>query len=154
LKKKSIAPLFIVLTFALLLSGACTTAAIRHDDRADIIAAMHRYDEALLGPVEATVAMYAPNGELLLPGMAALHGPEAIRAFLAPLAAAVKVESVTTTVDAVEVHGNTAYAWGAYDQKVTPTGKATAEYKGRIITEWQRQPDGRWMVRRIMVQPG
>jgi uncharacterized protein (TIGR02246 family) len=140
--------------FVLLPLAGCTTSGIHHDDRADIIAAMHRYDDALLGPVDAAVAMYAPDGELLLPGMNALHGPDAIRAFLAPLASAVKVESVTTTVDAVEIYGDTAYAWGAYDQKVTPTGKATAKYHGRIITEWHREANGRWMVRRIMVQPG
>ena len=77
--------------------------------------AMRGYAAALKdGTPEAVAACYTKDGELLLPGLADLKGPEAIRAFLAPMASAVEVESVAVTTDFVEVHGDSADLWGTY----------------------------------------
>ena len=75
--------------------------------------AMRGYAAALKsGPPEAVAAWFTADGELLLPGMAPVRGREAIRAFLAPMASAVEVESVEVGTDAVEVHGASADLWG------------------------------------------
>ena len=94
--------------------------------------AMHGYATALKeGTPEQIAAFYAKDGELLLPGLAELKGPEAIRAFLAPMASAVEVESVAVTTDFVEVHGDSADLWGTYRQVAGEKGKPRQTYGGR-----------------------
>src|SRR5262245_58416358 len=68
--------------------------------------AMRDYAKTLrVGTPDEVAACYTADGELLLPGLDPLHGREAIRAFLAPLAAATEVESVDIESQLVEVHG-------------------------------------------------
>jgi len=105
------------------------------------------------GPVDSIVAAYIPKGELLEPGMNALHGREAIRNFLTPLAAAFTVESASMTSDTVDVHGHVAYQWGRYDQRAGPNGGPVAEYRGRFVAEWHQEADGQWRLARLLVQP-
>ena len=142
---------------ALALSVSCFSCCSTHtldDARTAVVESMQRYDAALRGPVDGVVAMYTEDGELLLPGMAAIHGQRALHDFLAPLVSMGKVESVTTTVDDVEANGDHALLWGHYLQVASdPQGKR-AEYKGRIVVEWQRGRDGAWRLKRTMVQPG
>ena len=63
------------------------------------------------GPPDSSAALFTADGELLEPGMRPLEGPEAIRAFLAPLWQMVTVRKAVTTTDAIEVHGDVAYQW-------------------------------------------
>src|SRR5690348_11671410 len=94
--------------------------------------AMRGYAAALKdGAPEQIAAFYGKDGELLLPGMAELKGPEAIRAFLAPMVSAVEVESVAVTTDFVEVHGDSADLWGTYRQVAGEKGKPKQTYGGR-----------------------
>jgi hypothetical protein len=56
------------------------------DARMHIAAATAYYALVLRGAPADSVAMaYSADGELVLPGMAPVHGREAIRAFLAPM---------------------------------------------------------------------
>jgi uncharacterized protein (TIGR02246 family) len=127
-----------------------TEAAARHE----VEAAMQRYTTLLrTGPVDAQVALFVQDGELLEPGMAPLHGREAIKAFLAPIMAAVDVESATTTSDAIEVFGDAAYQWGTYSQRAGEKGKPAADYFGRYVASWHREADGQWRIARFLVQP-
>ena len=123
----------------------------------EVEAAMQQYTTLLrTGPAEATAALFTAEGELLEPGLAALHGREAIRTFLAPLFAAVVVESATSESDAVEVYGNTAYQWGTYRQRVaekSEKGKAAKDYHGRYVASWRREADGHWRLAKMLVQP-
>src|SRR5262245_30120915 len=68
-----------------------SSAAERHA----VEQAMRDYARALrAGTPDEVAACYTADGELLLPGLDPIHGRDAIRAFLAPLAAATEVESV------------------------------------------------------------
>src|SRR3954454_6485402 len=96
------------------------------------------------GTPEQIAAFYAKDGELLLPGLADLKGPEAIRAFLAPIASAVAVESVAVTTDLVQVHGDSADLWGTYRQVAGEKGKPKQTYGGRYAALWHREADGKW----------
>ena len=117
--------------------------------------AMRGYAAALKeGTPEQIAAFYSKDGELLLPGLAELKGPEAIRAFLAPMASAVEVESVAVTTDFVEVHGDSADLWGTYRQVAGEKGKPRQTYGGRYAALWRREADGRWRLARLMMQPG
>jgi len=122
--------------------------------RHDVEAAMQQYTALLkTGPVDAQVAFFTQDGELLQPGMAPLHGRDAIKAFLAPLVAAFEVQSATSTSDAVEVYGDAAYQWGTYTQHAGERGKPGAEYTGRYVASWRREADGHWRIARFLVQP-
>jgi uncharacterized protein (TIGR02246 family) len=119
-----------------------------------IEAAMRRYTRfTRTGPPDSSAALFTADGELLEPGMRPLQGPDAIRAFLAPLWRTVTVTKAETATDAIEVFGNVGYQWGAYDQVVAVHGQQPADYHGRLVAEWRRGADGTWRIRRLLVQP-
>jgi uncharacterized protein (TIGR02246 family) len=144
---------------ALLLLVACSSRAAAPPAtgdaaRHDVEAAMQQYTTLLkTGPVDAQVALFTQDGELLEPGMAPLHGRDAIRAFLAPLVAAFEVQSATSTSDSVEIYGDAAYQWGTYTQHAGERGKPGAGYTGRYVASWRREADGHWRIARFLVQP-
>ena len=130
------------------------TAASPSDDRKAVEAAMQSYASALRSAPAATIAgYYAPDGELLLPGMAPLHGPAAIRAFLAPMIVGVEVESVGITTELLDVHGGTADQWGTYRQTAGERGKPKQHLRGRYAALWRHEKDGHWRLVRLMMQP-
>jgi len=123
-------------------------------DRQAVEAAMRLYAEHLrTGPVEATVASFTAQGQLLQPGMAPLRGREAIRAFLAPLADQFAVKSVEMATESLDVRGAVAYQWGTYRQEAGPKAGPFASYSGRYVAEWRHEADGQWRIERLMMQP-
>lgn len=136
------------------LAAAASAPPPGADARREVEAAMQQYTVLLrTGPAEATAGLFTADGELLEPGLAAIHGREAIRAFLAPVFAAVNVESASTESEAVEVYGDAAYQWGTYRQRVAEKGKAANDYHGRYVASWKREADGRWRLAKMLVQP-
>jgi uncharacterized protein (TIGR02246 family) len=127
--------------------------------RREVEAAMQQYTTLLrTGPPDAVAALFTADGELLEPGMDALKGPAAIRAFLEPLVAAYEVQAASSETEAVEVFGKTAYQWGTYKQTVATKSKAAVaphpvDYRGRYVASWRREPDGHWRLARMLVQP-
>ncbi|MBI3450110.1 MAG: SgcJ/EcaC family oxidoreductase [Acidobacteria bacterium] len=121
--------------------------------RAQIEAELQRYAAAeRVVDANAIAAFYAPDGELINPGMEIVKGPEAIRKFLASFEG-VKIESATMTADSTEVLGDVAMQWGAYAQRVALAGKPAADYHGRFVAQWVRRPGGGWALRRLLTQP-
>jgi uncharacterized protein (TIGR02246 family) len=122
--------------------------------RREVEAAMQQYTKLLrTGPPETLAALFTADGELLEPGMSALKGPEAIRAFLAPVFTAYEVQAASTESEAVEVFGPAAYQWGTYSQRVAEKGKPAADYRGRFVASWRRDAEGHWRIARMLVQP-
>lgn len=116
--------------------------------------AMRRYAAALRsGTPQEVSAWYTQDGELLLPGTPALHGREAIRAFLEPLVSATEVESVEVRTEVLEVTGGIADQWGTYRQVAGEKGKAKQIYSGRYAALWRRESGGQWRLQRLMMQP-
>jgi uncharacterized protein (TIGR02246 family) len=146
-------------TLALCLVTSCATSpATRAKDearaRGEVVAAMERYMELLrLGPVDALVAYYTADAELLEPGMISLRGREAIRAFLEPIFAQAVVESASTETETIDVHGNSACQWGTYHQRVAAKDKPAVDYAGRYVAAWRREADKKWRLTRLLVQP-
>ncbi|HEX3526402.1 MAG TPA: SgcJ/EcaC family oxidoreductase [Thermoanaerobaculia bacterium] len=147
---------------AVLFLAACTcqaaapqaVPAATNAARRDVESAMQQYTTLLrTGPVDAQVALFTQDGELLEPGMAPLHGRDAIKAFLAPIAAKYEVQSAASTSDSVEVFGDAAYQWGTYTQQAGERGKPGADYTGRYVASWRREADGHWRISRFLVQP-
>lgn len=123
------------------------------DARHDVDAALREYARLLKATDAAGLAAcYTTDGELLNPGMEALKGREAIRAFLASFGE-IRIESATMTPDATEVYDDQAFQWGSYSQRVAEPGKPAADHGGRFAAQWSRQADGRWLIRRLLTQP-
>jgi uncharacterized protein (TIGR02246 family) len=144
----------------LVITAACTTPpaaspATVPDRSAEVLAAIHAYAAALKSATPDSVAtFYADDGELVLPGMAPVHGPAAVRAFLAPMAAAGQVDSVSITSDELTVHGDTtADQRGRYFQVAGERGKPHGTYTGGYDAAWRRGADGRWRFVRLAMHP-
>jgi len=120
--------------------------------RAQVEAAVQSYAAAIHGSVDKLADLFAPDGELIQPGIDPLVGPEAIRGFLAPLVKRVRIEEATMTSRAIDLYGDEAYVWGDYSQRVAVGEQPLATFTGRFIAQWHRG-DGTWKLRRMMVQP-
>jgi len=121
---------------------------------AEIEAAIRTYARYLKAQdVEKLVLLYAPDGELMNPGMDTLRGPEAIRKFLLSLKE-VRVQEVEMLPGAIESGGNEAMEWGTYTQRVVlPDRSQPLAVAGRYVAHWRKQADGRWLLRRMLTQP-
>jgi hypothetical protein len=114
--------------------AACTVSS-RPDLRdtsgaAEVEQAMGRYTTSTIsGAVDSTVAMFAPDGQLLEPGMEPFRGQDAIRGFLAPLATQFAVASSSMTTDTIEIYGSRAYQWGRFAQRAGPKADRVNTYK-------------------------
>ena len=120
---------------------------------AGIDAAAAKYAQTLKGGTPDDVAaFFAVDGELQLPGMNALHGPAAIRDFLAPMAATIVIDACTMVSDMTSVDGTHATQFGHYEQTAGERGKDHHTYTGRFAALWQWD-GGRWHIVRLMMQP-
>ena len=126
--------------------------------RDTIAAAMERYQVAArtVNP-DSIAAFYAPDAVLLEPGINPIRTRDSIRAFIASFPGA-KVEIATATPDTIEVLGSTVLLWGSYFERLSFPGQPISEQHGKFVTEWVRQPDGRWLIQRFyripVISPG
>lgn len=132
-------------------AGAVPDAAAR-----DAVQAAQDHYIALIKRVnsDSLASLYTTDGELLEPGMAALNGREAIRAFLAPFDGKTVVDTVYSRTEALEVHGTVGYLWGSYHQVARMPPQPAGTYDGRFVAKWQLEPDGHWRLARLLMQPG
>jgi uncharacterized protein (TIGR02246 family) len=140
---------------ALFIVGVNTAAQTSSlPERQAVEQAMRDYAATLrAGTPEAVTMAYTADGELLLPGLPALHGRDAIKRFLAPLASATEVESVEMHTDVLELQAKTAIQWGTYRQVAGAKGQPKQTYEGRYAAVWHLEGDGRWRLFRLMMQP-
>jgi ketosteroid isomerase-like protein len=121
--------------------------------RAQIDSAMNRYNRFMrAGPADSLAALFTPDGELF-DAENALTGRKAIRAFFEPLTRSVRIQSAASTTHALDVIGATALQWGDYVQNAGPVDQTPRHYRGRFVAEWKRGSNGRWLLRRIMLEP-
>lgn len=121
--------------------------------RAEVREALDRYTAAAraVDPV-ASSAAFAPNGVLFEPGIKPIVSPDSIRAFIASFPGVI-VDSATATADTIEVHGDTAYVWGTFFEKLRFQGQPPSAQRGHFVMEWSRQKNGRWLIERYYRVP-
>ena len=125
-----------------------TPAKPTPDSNAEIEAALQRYNQLIITIDASGIAtMYTVDGELVNSGQAAIKGPKAIHDFLASFVG-VHVESNVMTTESITVTGDSAIQIGTDDQKVTVNGQLQSIHN-RFEIEWARQPDSRWLIRRM-----
>jgi uncharacterized protein (TIGR02246 family) len=123
------------------------------DARSEVESAMQDYARLqAVADSDGLAASYTQDGELLEPGMEALSGREAIKKFLASFGD-VRIEWASMTSGAIDVWGDAAVQRGSYAQRVTLPGKPAEEHRGRYVAQWSRQASGKWLIRRLMMQP-
>ena len=117
--------------------------------RQEIAAAMERYQVAArtVNP-DSMASFFTADAVLFEPGMMPMHTRDSIRAFLASFPGA-QVHVATATPDTIEVYGTTGFLWGSYFERLSFPGQPTSEQHGRFVTQWIRQNDGRWLMRRM-----
>ena len=149
--------------FAVLLQLACTTteagdASTSADDGAAAASAAQeiarqgeRHNAAWrLSNADSVAAVFAPDAVIMFPDAPDARGREAIRAMLAGMFDSTTVESLDVRPDTIEVYGSSAMEWGTYTESVKPRSSPAVSFEGRYVLHWQRQPDGRWAIRRFI----
>lgn len=124
-------------------------APLTDADRNAIRAVVANFDTALLaGEWPAVVSVYAEDGMLLPPNAPAVQGRAAIENFLRGLP---KITAFKQSVVEIEGQGDLVYPRGTYEMTMMPPG-ATAPLKdtGKVLAVWRKQPDGSWLVLRVM----
>jgi uncharacterized protein (TIGR02246 family) len=118
-------------------------------DRNAIRAVVANFDKAVLaGDWPAVVSVYAEDGMLLPPNGPTVQGRAAIQNFFGGFP---KITAFKQSVVEIEGQGDLAYPRGTYEMTMMPPGaKAPLTDTGKVIAVWRKQPDGSWLVLRVM----
>jgi uncharacterized protein (TIGR02246 family) len=156
---------------ALLALAACTTKEARRPDsaapatatlagnpapdaaavRQAIEAVNARYDSAAVrGDTAALAATYSDDAILMVSGIPAARGHDAIAKTYAAMGSSMKVSAMKLTTQDVVVAGDYAIETGAYDMSGQPTAKGAKPYHdiGKYIVVWKKQADGSYKILR------
>jgi len=136
-------------------AGASEPAPRRaDDDRAALIAAMHRYDElarAIDG--HGLADMFTADGSLVNAGQTIATTPPEIEKFLASFVGRVRVEATASTVEQVRIEGDRAYLEGHFAQDAVMLGDDTRVHaSGKFTGEWVRA-GGTWRIHKLETTP-
>ncbi len=140
---------------ALVLSGLALSACqqgptpLTDADRNAIRTVVANFDKAVLaGDWPAVVSVYAADGILLPPNAPAVQGRAAMQSFFSGLP---KITAFRQSVVEIGGEGNLAYPRGTYEMTMMPAGaKAPLKDTGKVIAVWRKQPNGSWLVTRVM----
>ncbi|MBZ5619394.1 MAG: SgcJ/EcaC family oxidoreductase [Acidobacteriia bacterium] len=96
--------------------------------------------------VDKLIAHYADNAVLMVPGMPASSGKDAIRKTLTEMLAdpALSLKFQSSRVETAK-SGDIAYTQGTYTMTMTdPNSKQVVNDHGSYVTTYSKQPDGSW----------
>ena len=142
-----------VVISSLALSGChpkpATSGSLTDADRAEIRSKVADFDKAMLAAdVPAIVSVYTEDAVIYPPNVPEVRGRAAIQKFFE---GSPKMSVFKQTVTEVGGSGDLAYPLGTYETTVTPPGaKAPMQDRGKVLSVWQRQPDGSWRAARVM----
>lgn len=121
--------------------------ASRKSARAEVVGRVERYVAAsrTVNP-DSIAAFFAPDGELLEPGIPPIHTADSIRVFMGSFPGVV-VESASVALDTVEMLDSSAYVWGTYFERLHFPGQPRSEQQGRFVMHWVRV-SGAWRILR------
>lgn len=132
---------------ALLLLSTWLLACRAHHARA-LDAELARYNAFVARQAgDSIAAMYAPDGELDVPGRAPLRGPAEIAGFLAGFTG-VRVDSSAMWADSLVPSDSGVAQWGHYYQRAVVAGRVEPiTVRGGFVAVWRRDAQGRWRLR-------
>jgi len=133
---------------AALMTTACNEAPDTHDADVKAINKIETQWNQDFAAKDANMlaAHYAVNAVLMVPGMPALSGKEAIRASLTQMVAdpALSLKFQASKIE-VATSGDVAFTQGTYTMTMTdPVTKKVVSDHGSYVTGYRKQPDGAW----------
>jgi uncharacterized protein (TIGR02246 family) len=130
----------------------CGSLAMQEDAPARIEAALQAYSRSLAArDAGRAAAAFTPDAELQNPGGVSLKTPEDIRKFFDEFLGANAFEAEMKGVS-LQVVGPSALQTGTFRfRSARPEMKVAAE--GTFEAEWERQPDGSWLLARLQTNP-
>ena len=133
---------------ALTLTAAACNDADTHDADVKAVQAseVQWNQDYVAKDTDKIVAHYADDAVLMVPGMPATTGKEAIRAALKQMVAdpALALKFQSSKVD-VAKSGDLAYTQGSYTMSFTdPQTRQVINDHGSYVTTYRKQPDGSW----------
>jgi uncharacterized protein (TIGR02246 family) len=122
---------------------------------ADIRATMDEYRAALLaGDAARIAAFFTPDAVLLEPDTDEIVGVRAIHARIdTVLAAGAAVTELTVATELLHADGPVAFEFGTFAGRYRAGGAEAQAVHGRYIIHWQRGPEARWHIRRLLLHP-
>lgn len=156
-------PLFAALSAIALIAGGCTkdpytdrsmTATGSVTSAAEAREAVRRESARMVAlwpseNLDSIMPLFADDAVMLFPETPDTRGQAAIRELLTSLFGTLRIESLETQVDTIEVFDDVAYEWGHFRERYTETGKPPTQEEGRYLMRWARQDDGSWRVSRF-----
>ncbi len=147
--------------FAVLIAMLLAAAAVPQDStvppdaRTTIAAANAAWLTAMkAGDAAAVAAPYAQDGVFVGPTGAVVKGPDGVARLMRDRFAQIgKVTDVSIAQDGVTRQGSLVYEWGHADIEVARAGAAPVRSRGRYLTVWQKQSNGRWEILRNLSLP-
>jgi uncharacterized protein (TIGR02246 family) len=117
-------------------------------DRDAMKSAIANFDKAMLAADwPAVVAAYTEDAVLFPPNAPMLKGRAAIQKFFEGFP---KITEFKQSVAEINGLGDLAYPWGTYRMTmVPPSGKSPLEDRGKVLSVWRKQPDGKWLASRV-----
>lgn len=120
--------------------------------RQAIDAAIVRFTSAFKrGDADSLMTLYTANAVQLNPNFPAWEGAAAIRQAFAGFFSAMTIADANFTTHDIVIAGNKAIVRGSYALRLRPkNGGAEIADRGKLMTTWERQPDGSWKIIRDM----
>jgi len=147
----------VVLVGAFVIAPAGVTLTNQDQSEAQVIQAitdrLNAYEEVTLaGDLEGLLSYWAPDIRFMEPGMD-LSGDEFhnyIRGFVEGGG-----KTFSWSWDPIEIfaHGDVAYQIGRYHELFQVAGEGPMEVHNNFFARWERQPDGTWMMSRVVAGP-
>jgi uncharacterized protein (TIGR02246 family) len=133
---------------AFLSTAGCAARTSPADEEAAIRQSITETENRMrAGDQAAIAAMFTENAVMLPPNEPALNGRAAIQAWGENMFSAVKMIDGKITPDGIRVAGDWASGHGTWSMTLA-AGRDTIRDTTRWILEWERQPDGKWLISR------
>jgi uncharacterized protein (TIGR02246 family) len=121
--------------------------------RTEVANTMERYMIASRAAnANAISSFYTDDAVLFEPGIKPIQTRDSIRAFLSSFPG-VRVDSAVAIPDTIEVFEDIVFLWGSYFERLSFPGQPESEQHGRFVTQWVRQANGDWLIKRFFRVP-
>ena len=134
------------------LSG-CGSLAMQEEAPARIESALRAYSANMRAMDAGKIAAsFTEDGEMQDRDREPVKGREAIRTFLRSISGVTVDENEVKGVS-LQIVGPSALQTGTFRQKSRLADGKVVESKGTFEAEWERQPDGSWLLARMTTNP-
>ena len=115
---------------------------------------MEKYNQCLSQTnADCMASLFATNGGVYNTGLLQASGPDAIRSYLDQKFSTEHVDSLTATIDSININGEVAVVRGTDEEKTTDSTGQSNDATLHYVAEWVAQSNGQWMLNHISTLP-